>query len=1217
METEATASELSKDLSSSSPSPSSPSSPSSSASPEFSSSVPSPSPNCASRGSSESNINESFSSNTSTTKTTTATFTTTASSSSSYSSDILTTATSTTSTTVQSSFESSESSENMPQSVSVEHSNSKKKKSSTSSGASGKNNNKNNSNSNNVNNNKSSSNRKDAADSGNNDSKSPSSGSFTSMKDIMRSQSRRDKKTASNASSPPSTEVSETVGIKSGSEESTTTPITLNSSKPTKIASKVNESASPPVEPVVNGVHLKHDRTQSNDKKNDKKASSDKSLSVDVVDKEQKVSKQAADSLNNGTSNKKLSSSEKSEKINMDDSDNSMIDTIVNGNYQSSVESKLNGHHDDSELSSLLSSSRNSECDWNGSDIYFNNGNDIHQLIVSSSKSILINSRNRHEYTVDVAKLKNQYANHISHEKNFCKPIINTGIDFESLKHNYSKNDARSSNTIVCKNALNKELNSIGVNIRSLKTSFVDENGVQDEGIKIDTSKAQKRFSQDNHDDLTFCAVCEKHVYLMDKLKAGKKCYHKSCFRCKQCNKSLYVDTYQTHEGELYCQPHFKQLHQPKPHFESEDITPCRRSEMIVRESNPVELPPDVVRYDAKLDDGLDNLQLNLTNIRQRFESGTDSDRLSSASPIPDKGALQRSESLQIRMARYQSAAAGDKMADIHAESSSGESSDEEGDLTLVRETKTKEKVPFAGLSSLRSQWESGTVPKGENPSDEPIQDDDTKTELYKLRQKICLGRSASMRQMYEKGCVGSPSVSPAPRAPESLNIESSGKATSLKEKFESGQIDNETEEERLERLRKEKEEDLKFAMETDTAREAKNMFKQLDASLVKSGNNSSISPAHHSLNQNSNASAVNRPNRFTHNSEPLFRPAEVVKCSDPKVKEEVVIQTKDLQERYKFFESYQEKEEEHAKKRLISSPSHDLGDSVDATAEPRVEILPNANIIRQDDFCEEIPKIDTTAKMLNKFKQLESQASLDHTPPSGPKPLKRITPPREFTRDVIESQPSIDRDPNIVRSSYKTEDVIPVEPELARSLTAKFENWNSFDVEKENRKNSTTEEGEELPQVNITKNLRAKYEAIQDEYIKPTEKPVKPKVNRFNDFPGNGSEECSICHKRLYPMEKLEFSGIKMHKNCFKCSHCLSSLRLENYTLSAGKFFCLTHFKQLFMTKGNYDEGFGVVQHKEKWRNRAPSRNSTEDSDILSPEEEDKDSSFTDQITV
>jgi len=44
---------------------------------------------------------------------------------------------------------------------------------------------------------------------------------------------------------------------------------------------------------------------------------------------------------------------------------------------------------------------------------------------------------------------------------------------------------------------------------------------------------------------------------------------------------------------------------------------------------------------------------------------------------------------------------------------------------------------------------------------------------------------------------------------------------------------------------------------------------------------------------------------------------------------------------------------------------------------------------------------------------------------------------------------------------------------------------------------------------------------------------------------------------------------------------------RLENYTLAAGKFYCIAHFKQLFMAKGNYEEGFGVEQHKEKWKNR------------------------------
>lgn len=53
---------------------------------------------------------------------------------------------------------------------------------------------------------------------------------------------------------------------------------------------------------------------------------------------------------------------------------------------------------------------------------------------------------------------------------------------------------------------------------------------------------------------------------------------------------------------------------------------------------------------------------------------------------------------------------------------------------------------------------------------------------------------------------------------------------------------------------------------------------------------------------------------------------------------------------------------------------------------------------------------------------------------------------------------------------------------------------------------------------------------------------------------------------------------------------------RLDNYTLAAGKFYCLTHFKQLFMAKGNYDEGFGREQHKDKWNSRASSRNHTSD---------------------
>ena len=95
---------------------------------------------------------------------------------------------------------------------------------------------------------------------------------------------------------------------------------------------------------------------------------------------------------------------------------------------------------------------------------------------------------------------------------------------------------------------------------------------------------------------------------------------------------------------------------------------------------------------------------------------------------------------------------------------------------------KIKDVVPCPSLSSLKSQWESvGSVtqPQQNGHHESPFKgingtnghtnggggggggdvddnDDgpaiDVKEELYKLRYRICLGRSASMRQVYEKG---------------------------------------------------------------------------------------------------------------------------------------------------------------------------------------------------------------------------------------------------------------------------------------------------------------------------------------------------------------------------------------------------------------------------------------------------------------------------------
>lgn len=63
---------------------------------------------------------------------------------------------------------------------------------------------------------------------------------------------------------------------------------------------------------------------------------------------------------------------------------------------------------------------------------------------------------------------------------------------------------------------------------------------------------------------------------------------------------------------------------------------------------------------------------------------------------------------------------------------------------------------------------------------------------------------------------------------------------------------------------------------------------------------------------------------------------------------------------------------------------------------------------------------------------------------------------------------------------------------------------------------------------------------------------------------------------------------------------------------------YCKPHYKQLFKSKGNYDEGFGQKPHKELWNNKNP-ENSTEKTRVKSPSPERKpmDSRSTAQSTL
>ncbi|KAI4887083.1 hypothetical protein NFI96_013968, partial [Prochilodus magdalenae] len=82
-------------------------------------------------------------------------------------------------------------------------------------------------------------------------------------------------------------------------------------------------------------------------------------------------------------------------------------------------------------------------------------------------------------------------------------------------------------------------------------------------------------------------------------------------------------------------------------------------------------------------------------------------------------------------------------------------------------------------------------------------------------------------------------------------------------------------------------------------------------------------------------------------------------------------------------------------------------------------------------------------------------------------------------------------------------------------------------------------------------------------------------------------SEMCTVCRKRVYPMEGLIADKKKFHKSCFSCEHCSNKLRplsnsLGNYVSLHGHLYCPPHYKQLFKSKGNFGEGFGQGSQKE-----------------------------------
>jgi len=91
---------------------------------------------------------------------------------------------------------------------------------------------------------------------------------------------------------------------------------------------------------------------------------------------------------------------------------------------------------------------------------------------------------------------------------------------------------------------------------------------------------------------------------------------------------------------------------------------------------------------------------------------------------------------------------------------------------------------------------------------------------------------------------------------------------------------------------------------------------------------------------------------------------------------------------------------------------------------------------------------------------------------------------------------------------------------------------------------------------------------------------------------------KCAACGKTVYATERIATDFDVFHKACLKCTYCNNVLKLGNYASLEGKYYCKPHFKQLFASKGNYNEGFGQEKLTAQWEKEKQSEQSGDNSE-------------------
>ncbi|XP_046868496.1 LIM domain and actin-binding protein 1 isoform X3 [Drosophila willistoni] len=663
------------------------------------------------------------------------------------------------------------------------------------------------------------------------------------------------------------------------------------------------------------------------------------------------------------------------------------------------------------------------------------------------------------------------------------------------------------------------------------KSSFSKFDALQKRNLihvrSSDSSKAQKVFSNSDTEKRSNCRQCDKPVYKMEEVviqfKGDKDIYHKTCLRCKDCSKQIKFDNYQSHEGNLYCNIHFKLLFAPKI-VQDEKETKPRKAELIIRESQPVELPPDVARASDKPDLGLEELQQ--LNVRSRFQV-FEKDLTKSQESLPERhtSTAKRNSSILLKLAKLQKQGlqscidgganevdeygqiddTDDYKGDVDHNNGDNDESieendddDNDNDLALVRSRRqTKREIPVGlgeAMNDIRSKFEQGHIMSKEERREE------RKQEIQNIRSRLFMGKQAKIKEMYQQAVAESEQNITS--IGKQADVEIGDAARQIKERFEKGEMFGKSKaSQSLETVGNSNLLEDADVFESAITKKSRSIFMELDANAVPhSGHKGGAQEGQ----------IIRSASKLDARSSQELAEGNVVKC-DAKP-EDIKIATAELSEKFKFFETYRPNEVERRQFR-ITPPREGVVKMPTPDSDQDDQLNPESKHASQ--FADNIlQKTQTTSTMLNKFREMEKCTKSSHGL-KGLKPLKCFTPPPDDRRysersdseeegdsEENESSNSSDGESDIGKNFGENDDSLK-EAQMAtraKQLRAKFEKWQANEIERELNGNHVDVYSQQVSDdstIESAKTIRDRFENMKN-FDSGLQTTPRHQVNRF-----------------------------------------------------------------------------------------------------------------------